>query len=71
MGKKETNKLKKHDYIIWVIRILLIISILANLAFIIFQLFNEDPVTKKDKGEQTKNEINLAGKRQKNTFQKH
>ncbi|MBN1470881.1 MAG: hypothetical protein JW925_03805 [Syntrophaceae bacterium] len=48
MKIKATRKLKKHDYIIWVIRLLLIISILANLAFIIFQLFNEDPVTKKD-----------------------
>ncbi len=36
MKIKATRKLKKHDYIIWVIRLLLIISILANLAFIIF-----------------------------------
>ncbi len=48
MKKKENHKLKKHDYIIWAIRVLLIVSILVNLTFIIFQLFNEVPVTKKD-----------------------
>lgn len=49
MKKKQKEKiLAKHDYIIWSIRLLLIVSMLVSLAFIIVQLANDDPVTKKE-----------------------
>jgi hypothetical protein len=56
--------------IIGVEGILFIVTILAHLAFIIFHLLNQDPVIKKIRRIK-EDEINLAGKRQKNTFQKY
>lgn len=50
--------------------ILFILTIQAHLTFIIFQLLNQDPVTKKIRRIKD-DEINLAGKKQKSTFQKY
>ncbi|HON59515.1 MAG TPA: hypothetical protein PLT45_08305 [Smithella sp.] len=42
------NKLEKHDYIIWSIRFLLIISIAVNITLMIMGLFPDEHVTKQE-----------------------
>jgi hypothetical protein len=53
------RKPEKHDYIIWAIRILLIISMIVSLFFIGLQLMNDDPLTKKEVFEALSKRIEL------------
>ena len=53
------EKNQKHYYIIWAIRLLLIISILANIVFITLHLLSDDLVTKKDIIEELSQRIEL------------
>jgi len=50
---------QKHYYIIWAIRLLLIISILTNIVFITLHLFSDDFVTKNEILEELSKRIEL------------
>jgi hypothetical protein len=57
--RSSIRKLAKHDYIIWSIRLLLIISVIVSLFFIGLQLMNDDPLTKKEVFEALSKRIEL------------
>jgi len=49
----------KHDYVIWAIRLLLILSIVVNVVFIILQIFPDAFITKKEVMEALSKRIEL------------
>ena len=57
--KNRPTKNKKHDYIIWAIRFLLIVSMLTNIVFIALHLFSDDFVTKNEILEELSKRIEL------------
>ena len=57
--KNRPTENQKHDYIIWAIRLLLIISILTNIVFITLHLFSDDFVTKNEILEELSKRIEL------------
>ncbi|HNQ64481.1 MAG TPA: hypothetical protein PLF58_03135 [Smithella sp.] len=57
--KNRPTENQKHDYIIWAIRFLLIVSILTNIVFITLHLFSDDFVTKNEILEELSKRIEL------------
>ena len=57
--KNRPTENQKHDYIIWAIRFLLIVSMLTNIVFIALHLFSDDFVTKNEILEELSKRIEL------------
>jgi hypothetical protein len=58
-NRRKKNKAEKRNYMVWTIRGLLILSLLINLAFIIFQLFSDHTVTKEEVAEALNKRVEL------------